>query len=602
MLRTQTRRRPWRVLLVLFGLLVSAKWVLSALIWIPVTWGDSYLYLSRARNLARLALPVIDNLCGPAYPPLYSFLLSPAYLVGSNPESSYQAALMIGALLGSTILFPAFLLHRHLTGKTDSSVAIAALIGGLSVSVGYGLTVMAENLFLPLFAWFCLLVVRYRRPDIRQAVGLGLLLSCLILTKSLARAILPGVLLLVAGTIGESGERRRVPLAVAATAMALAIPLLGWSWWDAAAQAARPLPQAGSYPSSAYLDEFLSILVEPRSLILAAQMALAQLAYLFVSTFGLAGAAAMGVLGTVSNSTLRLLGERLGTVPKVLGTIPKLEGSPVACLALTTIAVGLVGAGTLHGLVYHELNPERYGLFGRYVDALIPICVVLGAAVLQTERRARLKTAAGMAVMSIASILILPTNPPVWLHRTGLYHTVHLKQWLPWPLVIALTAGGLSVFVLGFRRRRVRWLALLYCGLLAGLGSAEVAASIRGASRGLYREHAILAYIREHFTRRDRLVFFRNEYEQWSCFSPLHWMLMYQTEALPVLASRAADLPSLEPGGNFYFVSRDYRVVGRQAVAGFRQFSLYRCNPAELIVEPVLSPDAEPPGRTTAGE
>jgi hypothetical protein len=548
-------------------LLVAAKWMLSAFLWIPVTWGDSYLYLSRARNLARLGLPVIDNLCGPAYPPLYSFLLVPAYVLGSSPESSFHLALMIGALAGSTILFPCFLLHRHLTGKAESSLAVAALVGGSSVSVGYGLSVMAENLFLPLFAWFCLMVVRQPRLEPRQAAATGLLLSCLILTKSLAWALLPGAAWLVLGPLLEKGRRRRTLLCAAAMAAGLAVPLLGWRWWDASLQTARPVPLAGDYPLDAYRERLFSLLGDPAALSLAAQMALGQLAYVLASTFGLAGAAA------------------LGTVPKL-----KAVGERTVWLALAVMAGGLVAAGTLHSLVYHGFQPERYGLFGRYVDGLIPVSMVVGAAALQSAGRTRPALAAWLALLALASILMLPDDPPIWLHRAGLFHTVHLKQWLPWPVVLALTAGGLAALVPLFRFRRVRLLALVFCGLIAGLGSAETFAAIRGASRGLYHEHAILSYLRRHFTARDCLVLYRKEFEDWACFSPQHWMLMYQTGTVPVLGGRASDLPALDPGGEFYFFSRDYAVRGKPSVASFRYFRLYRCAPEELVLEAVLSP------------
>lgn len=567
-LRVQARHHPWRLLLVLFGLLVTVKSILSAFLWIPVTWGDSYLYLSRARNLVQLGLPVIDNLCGPAYPPLYSFLLAPAYVLGSNPEASFHVALLIGALAGSTVLFPCFLLHRHLTGKAESSLAVAALVGGSSVSVGYGLSVMAENLFLPLFAWLGLIVVRHPRLEPRQAGAVGVLLSSLILTKSLAWALIPGAAWLAVGPLLQKGRRRRALLSAAAMTAGLVLPLLGWMWWDASLPTAHPVPLAGDYPLAAYWERFFSLLGDPAALSLAAHVALGQLAYLFASTFGLAGAAAVG------------------TVPKL-----KAAGERTAWMALAIMAGGLVAAGTLHSLVYHGFQPERYGLFGRYLDGLIPVCMVVGAAALQNAGRARRVFAAWLAVLAAASILILPTDPPIWLHRTGLFHTVHLKQWLPWPVVLALTAGGLAVLVPGFRFRRVRLLAVVCCGLIAGLGSAEAFAAIRGASRGLYQEHAILGYLRRHFTARDRLVLYRREFEDWACFSPQHWMLMYQTGTVPVLAARASDLPDLEPGAEFYFFSRDYAVKGERPVASFRHFRLYRCAPEELVLEAVLSPE-----------
>lgn len=570
-LRLQARHHPWRVLLVLFGSLVAAKWALSAFLWIPVTWGDSFLYLSRARNLVELGLPVVDNLCGPAYPPLYSFLLIPAYVLGSSPESSFHLALLIGALAGSTLLFPCFLLHRLLTGKAESSLAVAALVGGSSVSVAYGLSVMAENLFLPLFAWFCLMIVRHPRPEPRRAAAVGLLLSCLILTKSLAWALLPGAAWLVLGPLLEKGRRPQALVSGAAMAAGVAVPLLGWAWWDAYLQTARPVPLTGEYPLAAYRERFLSLLGDPAALSLAARMALGQLAYLFVSTFGLAGAAAVG------------------TVPKL-----KAAGERTAWAALAIMAGGLVAASTLHSLVYHGFEPERYGLFGRYVDGLIPVCMVVGAAVLQNAGRTRLSLAAWLAVLAVASILILPADPPIWLHRTGLFHTVHLKQWLPWPVVLALTAGVLAALVPRFRFRRVRLLALVCCGLIAGLGSAEAFAAIRGASRGLYHQHTILDYLRRHFTDRDRLVLYRTEFENWACFRPHHWMLMYQTGTVPALAGRASELPALEPGGEFYFFSRDYAVRGKRPVASFRHFRLYRCVPQELVLEAVLSPEAAP--------
>ena len=62
-------RHPVPSLLLIELGIAGAKVILALTLVAPVVWGDSALYLSRARNLAQFGWPIIDNFCGPDYPP-----------------------------------------------------------------------------------------------------------------------------------------------------------------------------------------------------------------------------------------------------------------------------------------------------------------------------------------------------------------------------------------------------------------------------------------------------------------------------------------------------------------------------------------------------
>lgn len=580
-LRVQAVRRPRTVLWVLFGLLTGAKALLAGLLWIPVTWGDSFLYLSRARNLARLGIPVADNLCAPDYPPLYSILLAPAYLLGSSPEASYSIALVINAVISSSLLFPCFLLHRHFTGRSEPSLLVAALVGGMSVSIGYGFSVMSENLFLPLFAWLCWLAIRY--PGLRYSVSAltGAVAGLLILTKALAWALIPGLVILACGSLLEAAPvwRRRAALCGLFLAAGCALPVVAWTWWEAAAEAQRTIPLNGGYPVDDYRRALLSLVTDRSELVQYVKLGLSQLGYVLVSSFALGGAALLGVAGLTMTD----------------------RGRRSTWLAWAAFGAGIWALGTLHSSIYFPMDPERYRLFGRYVDALIPVAVVVGAALLATAGRRRPYWIGLTALMALLAIYFLPNEPTIWLHRSGLFFAVHLKRWIHWQLLAGILMGSLLVLWIGFRWQVMRWATFALCGALALLGSAEIFMAIRNTSRGLYREHGIMAHLREHFTDRDQLVLYGGEIDQFGCPSPIQWMVMYETETVPVVARTLSDLPELPPEGAFYFVTRNFSVRNQEPVAAFRQFRMYRCRLEELEVEPFSEVDGaaqqKTPGR-----
>jgi len=211
-----------RLVLLLFALLAAAKLLLVFGVLGtpgPICFQDELIYKENAQLLAA-GQPFATG----QYPPLYSLLLAPAFLFGS---SWYSIMLLINVLITSAIIFPVWLISRHLLPKPWhlAPVALSALLPFQAV---FPRMLMSENLFLPLFlfAFYFALV----RPRGARFSGLMLGTACALayLTRFL---FLPAVPILFA--LWWLGDRKKTGAADAGIAIgsfaAMLIPWLAYA-------------------------------------------------------------------------------------------------------------------------------------------------------------------------------------------------------------------------------------------------------------------------------------------------------------------------------------------------------------------------------------
>lgn len=202
---------------------------------IPWIFGDEYLYLSKARNIARGIDVLADVSQGHAYPPLYSYLIS--LVMGSDPLISYQSVQWLNFIVSQLLIFLSFYLLNRVFGWTKSRLGwlflgLAYLLISFNTTItGFYSVAMSENLYTPLvilsFSLFVFIDHRLQKTDKNQlifVVALALIASLAYLTrtiglavvvasavgifvsllkhkKQLKQALLIGVLLLIAGTV-----------------------------------------------------------------------------------------------------------------------------------------------------------------------------------------------------------------------------------------------------------------------------------------------------------------------------------------------------------------------------------------------------------------
>lgn len=136
-------------LLAIFLLIVIIKVLLSAFIPSISAFGDEYAYAKTAWSLFHQGqFNLYGNLVG-KYPPLYSLVLSLAY-VFDDMNYVYFSMKLINCILSSLIIFPAWLLAKQFLNNRNALLA-AALVSIFPSNFAFAPYLMAENLFYPLF-------------------------------------------------------------------------------------------------------------------------------------------------------------------------------------------------------------------------------------------------------------------------------------------------------------------------------------------------------------------------------------------------------------------------------------------------------------------
>ena len=119
----------------------------------------------------------------PQYPPLYPFLISP--IVGGIEDKilSFHCILVLNAFLSSLIVLPAYYLAKEYLNENDS-IIVAFLTVIMPPSFIYSFTIMAENLFFPLFLTsVCFMTKVYKSNNSKNNLLAGIFISLTILTK-----------------------------------------------------------------------------------------------------------------------------------------------------------------------------------------------------------------------------------------------------------------------------------------------------------------------------------------------------------------------------------------------------------------------------------
>lgn len=562
-LATAERKAGWVLLLLAAGL-VAAK-ILAALQMLgPVVWGDAILYLSRARNLVETGWPVLDNLCGPEYPPLYSLVLALAYLPGWGTAEAYRWVLVLNALLSTAALGPSYLLSRGLSDRRDTALLATALVGVHSVTFAYSLTVLAENLFVPLItAWF-LVALWWSRDSGRGSLGLaaGLLGAACLLTKASAVGLVPAFACL--GGVGllrlfRAGDRR-AGLAVVLFLLGLTGPWLLWrGWWLLSLpHATIPLEWRGFYPVDRYHQVIVGALTSGREAVLFLRLVAKQLAYLLFSTWGLAGVA---LVGTAWLAWLQ----------------PRDRAFRLVVLAGVG---GLLAVSVTHCAAYYEIDPEKYALFGRYVDPLVPLLLVLGTMVLAEREVSRGRLVPFWLVLACAAALAIPWPAKFGLHRVGISYLYPVRDLVPYRLLMLGLAGGMALILLGWSRRSLRRVGLLAAGLSFFASTAGGVVSTWRASRWFQDSHPMVLRLSGGFDPREDCWFLLGEELQRSgCLQEDLWFLLYVNDSPPQILSRERPFPRRPCRRRFLFTTTPRR--GQLQVLRSERFLVY------LLVQPV---------------
>src|SRR4051794_30526189 len=183
------------VVLLTLGLRIKSPWIMV----------DELVYSDTARSLADGAGFSVRG-AHASYGYVYPLLLSIPYALQKHVTDAYQLARVLNALVMCSVVVPVYLLARRVV-RPGAAFATAALSVAFPPMVYVG-TLMTENVFYPLFAWFALaLVSALERPTLRRQVIL--LVLCLLLFLTRAQAIVLFVAVLTAPLVLAWIERGR---------------------------------------------------------------------------------------------------------------------------------------------------------------------------------------------------------------------------------------------------------------------------------------------------------------------------------------------------------------------------------------------------------
>lgn len=349
------------------GVVLALRLAIVPLIRTPWIMADEVVYASMSYRIAHEFEFSARIRAVQPYPPGYPLLLVPATYLG-NARAIYAGMLVTNCLLASLAGVIAFYLGRRFLPERDAMFAALIIAVLPSVSV-YPYVIMGENLFIPLLLLSCLLVVRAGEERSPLAwLPVGLAVGGLILTRSIGIVILPaaGIAVLL------EWLRRRQWLygmaAVAAFIVGVAALLAPWLLIKTAQQAGPE--ELTGYHEDTYLGNVVQFLTELRVFKTCLRLGLNQWLAIGLSSGGV------------------FLLFLLDLVVRPSRGWPKPFKDLAAYFFL--VAVGITFASLMHMWRGFLLRGERqFALIARYVDPLVPVVVLLGAAGLVRLREGR---------------------------------------------------------------------------------------------------------------------------------------------------------------------------------------------------------------------
>lgn len=428
----------------------------------PMIMADELGYLGNARSLAGQAH--LPDLAGARFYHFgYSLLLVPAFWLFANPLTAYKAALVINALLMSSLFLALCGLVESLGWVSKrAAIWIAFTCSLYPPIVLYSDFAWAENAFIPAYALTLLLLARYLRSrTLADAILFGAMAGLLyaIHPRALPVVLLAGFYLLLLAVLRSVG-RRQALLGAAAAALVFALTRignqhlegLGWAGvgeFSALKLGSRLLPG----------DQWLSLILR----------AAGQLFYMAVSTYGLF------LLGL--GITVVYLWRRLAA-----GHWRRRLADPQVGMLIFLLLSGigiLLGSTTLkvYSLFGRETIRAANFIFGRYNEAFAIVMTALGLAWLwrsrlDRQRRSRqgLAVAAGLLVLTLLIMwqvrIAAATEPgsPWMIEATNIAGIYPLVDLFGMPRLFLASLVAISVLVLlsmSFRHSLGGSLALL---------------------------------------------------------------------------------------------------------------------------------------------
>jgi hypothetical protein len=182
-----------KLLLSIFLIVILIKIVFIIFIPTPTAFSDNYTYSKMASSFWNEQTIEVHNLPVTKYPPLYSMLISPAYIF-KDMVWVFFLIKVINSILSSLIIIPTYLLAKNFLNKKYTFL-ISLIVGILPPFFSLSANIMAENLFYTLFT--CTLFFLYKSSKNNNTIWpilTGIFMGLTLLTKTLGLVLIPTIL------------------------------------------------------------------------------------------------------------------------------------------------------------------------------------------------------------------------------------------------------------------------------------------------------------------------------------------------------------------------------------------------------------------------
>jgi len=357
----------------------------------------------------------------------YGFITAAAALAGRGIDAQYRLSLLvnIGLVVATTAALARFA-FRHLSVSRRSARTLAVIVAITPAVAANSLFAWSETLNRFLFVAVALLAYEHvARPRVSSSIGLGVASSFMVIAHG-RFTLLPALAVVLIVIVGAFGQRGRnaviVTVAGVATAVVSYFVFTRINVW-----LRRELYPAATGKEGRMIDKFTNLSNLPS----LGRSATGQLWYVIATSFGLAA------VGLAVNVRSLLIGLRR---PRNLQWL----APTFIFLAAGSVAL----ASTLQ--VLRVIRPDHL-VYGRYLEAVSPLFVMLGLCAVATGSRFAFRawTAGIAAIVTCAAILAAAAG------RDELRALTSAKQFfavpnaiaLDWALKLTKPAGYLSLTV-----------------------------------------------------------------------------------------------------------------------------------------------------------
>ncbi|MBN1166596.1 MAG: glycosyltransferase family 39 protein [Methanospirillaceae archaeon] len=473
-----TKNREIYLLVAFFIVLLLIKILLVLPMQCPSIIGDETTYAGNAKDFASNI--GIQSIMEMKNPPVYSIILSIAYILGDPSGANYHLLLIINAFIGACILFPAYYLLRN---YCDFLVALsgAVLVCVVPAVFNWGFYVMTETLFTTLFV--CSLYAMNRMFLTNKLIWVwGMAVTLLLMVGTKAVGIYEVPLALIAALFfvllcRRTGVFDQVKQTQALFIGLCALLIAGIAWVFLTISNVNAYT---AYNTGGYLSHLITIFIKPdlilTFLILFIRetqiLVLASYLVLFVSAFLLLYYLVMIPISSTSDwEEIFSTGFfRLTQSNNLL--VPALTSLVFFVLLSVFVSLVLVTNHMMYVPTWQYVGEEQFfQIFSRYLDPVIPgllIIGIIGMSILNFSRN-YIKTRNVFTISLLVSIFLFYVNFPFLGYRIGDTLSIFSFSWLSalthseftgFCIVAFLLSVATSLFLYAMKKSKIYYFLL----------------------------------------------------------------------------------------------------------------------------------------------